>query len=36
MERGEAMIETLQSIALMAISLAVIVLVIIDISNYRR
>lgn len=30
------MTETLQSIALMAISLAVIVLVIIDISNYRR
>ena len=30
------MTETLQSIALMAISAAVIVLVIIDISNYRR
>lgn len=30
------MTETLQSIALMAISLAVIVLVIIDITNYRR
>ena len=30
------MTETLQSVALMAISLAVIVLVIIDITNYRR